>query len=310
MKLPIDSIIPNPEQPRQEFDAQALHELTQSIRTYGLLQPITVESAGDSGYILIDGERRLRACRLAGLSEIDATIRPSSNGSGKQDRLAMALIANLQRADLNPIEEAQGYKKLIDQGLSGRDISIKLGIGEIKIYNALKLLTLEAPVQNLIAQGKFTTQPNMILAMLRIPDSQARVVLAQKLAARGLGKNAKAIQNSVEQLNKRLEGLLPYRDDQAPAAELAQKGQPVKLPKWDILYQAGKAPSWGLIYQAALDTCNACPLRPAASEKTCKNCAGAQLLRKIVDQGTHEAARLMAQRMISQMSKQHAHKPG
>jgi ParB family chromosome partitioning protein len=298
MKIPIDSILPNPQQPRHDFDADAMEELVRSIKSVGLLQPIAVEEAADQQYILIDGERRLRACKLAGFTEIQAVIRPPSNGSGKQDRLVMALVANLQREDLNPIEEAKGYQSLIDQGLSNRDISKVLGVNEVKIYNALTMLRLEQPIQDLIERGKFTTQSNVIAALLRIPDAQARVTLAQALAARGLGKNSKALANSIELINRRLAGEMPYADDQAPAVELATKKAPVDLPKWDVLYQAGKAPSWGVIYKSALDTCNACPLRPAASEKTCKNCQAAKMLREMIEQGTHEAARLMAQRAV------------
>ena len=297
MKLPIDSILPNPEQPRGIFDAEAMEELVRSIKSVSLLQPIVVEEAGDQ-FILIDGERRLRACKLAGFAEIEAVIRPPSNGTGSRDRLEMALIANIQREDLNPIEEARAYQKLKDQGMTMREISIRLGIKEVKIYNAVGLLDLEDPIQRMLEQGKFTTQPNIIRALLRIPDSQARVIPAQKLAARGLGKNTKALQSSIELLNKRLAGEMPYRDDQAPSTELAQKKTPVDLPKWDVIYQAGKAPSWGVIYKSALDTCNACPLRPAASEKTCKSCQAAKLLREMIEQGTHEAARLMAQRAV------------
>jgi ParB/RepB/Spo0J family partition protein len=300
MKIPIDSILPNPEQPRREFDREALDELKRSILAYDLLQPITVEEAGDH-YILIDGERRLRACRLANFAEIEATVRPALNGNGKQERLAMALVANLQRSDLNPIEEAKGYQALKDQGLSVREISKRLGISEPRISNALLLLRLDEPIQRLIEKGKFTTMPNQIFALLKVPDAEARVMLAEKLAARGLGKNGKALANSIDQLIKRLAGQMPYADDKAPAAELATKQ--VELPKWDIISQAGKVPSWGVVYKSALATCNACPLRPAASEVICKNCQAAKLLREMIKQGTHELARQMAVRTVKNRSR-------
>jgi ParB family chromosome partitioning protein len=313
VKIAVDLILSNPEQPRKEFDALAMEELVRSIKSVGLLQPVVVEEAGDQ-FILIDGERRLRACKLASFAEIEAIVRPSMNGNGKRDRLAMALIANLQREDLNPIEEARGYQKLMDTGMTGRQLSVSLGIGEVKIFNSLKLLQLDEPIQKLIAAGKFTSNMVTVQALLKLPDAQARVMLAEKLAARGLGKNGKALANSIEQLSKRLEGQIPYTDEKAPAAELAQKGQAVDLPKWDIIYQAGKAPSWGVVYKAALETCNACPLRPAASEITCRSCQAAKLLREMIEQGTHEAARLMAGRAVQSIAlkkrDKHVRQPG
>lgn len=298
MKIPIDSIRPNPQQPRKAFDQAELEDLKNSILQYDLIQPIVVEESPEGGYVLIDGERRWRACKMAGKIEVECVVRASSNGNGERERLSMAIIANVQRSNLGPVEEARAYKALMDQGMTGRDISVKLGIRECVVYNRVTLLELDPPILKMVEQGKFSCLPEAARAIKSIPDSNARAVLVEKLVARGLGKNKSAIENSVNQLNKRLQGQKPYRDDQSPAAELAQKKAPVDLAKWDIIYQAGKAPPWGIIYQAALDACAACQLRPAASETTCRNCAAADMLKRMIEKGTQEQARRMARKAL------------
>ena len=304
-KIGLDYILPNPEQPRVDFGAEGMEELRQSIEANGVLQPIIVEAAPEGMFILHDGERRVRAARMAGLVDIPAMILPRNNGMGNEKRLLHAMVTNLQRKDLNPIEEAQAYKKLHDSGLTVREISKLSGINESRISNIMILLKLEEPIQQLIRKGKFSSNSTVIKMLLKVPDVNARVILCEKLAARGLGKNQMALENSIRMLNKRLEGEMPYRDDQAPSMELAGE---VNLPKWDVLYQAGKVPSWGVVYKAAMNTCNACPLRPAASEKTCNKCVAAVMLREMIELGIHEQARLMAKNVIRK--RQHVRQPG
>ena len=296
--ISLDQILPNPDQPRKNFDAEGLEELKRSIKINGVLQPIVVEAATGGMFILHDGERRVRAARLAGFSEIPAMILPESNGKGNETRLLHSMVANLQRKDLNPVEEAQAYKKLHDMGLTVREISKMLGINEIRISNCMIILKLEEPIQQLIRHGKFSSNSAVVNSLLKIPDPNARIILCEKLAMRGLGKSNVALANSIEMLNKKLEGKLPYKDSQVPSIKLAQKSKPVDLPKWDILYQAGKVPSWGVIYKAAMNTCNACPLRPAASDKTCQKCSAAIMLREVIDLGIREKARLMANKVM------------
>jgi len=302
----LDHILPNPEQPRKEFDTSGMEELRRSIETNGVLQPILVEAALDGMFILHDGERRVRAARLAGLSEIPALIIPGNNGNGNETRLLHSLVANLQRKDLNPVEEAQSYEELHNLGLTVREISKILGINEARISYKMIILKLEEPIQQLIRQGKFTSNSAVISSLLKIPDPNARIILCEKLAARGLGKSQAALANSIEMINKKLAGKMPYKDDQVPSLESGQKSKQIDLPKWDILYQAGKVPSWGVIYKASLNTCNSCPLRSAASEKTCQKCAAAILLREIINLGIQEKARNLANKVIQK--RQHEHR--
>jgi len=293
----LDLILPNPDQPRKSFNQTELDNLAQSIRQHGILQPILVEELADGIYILHDGERRTRAARLAGLIDIPAQILPLKNGRGSQERLIHTLIANLQRCDLNPIEEARAFNQLkIKDNLTVRQLSIQTGISESRIGNSMKLLKLDRPIQDLIERGQFTHLSNLINLILDIPDDAARVNLCKKLAARGVGKNTKAIQNSATLLIKKLNSEMPFSTDKVPGLELAKTK--ADLPKWDMLYQAGKVPSWGVIYKSAVEVCNNCPRRPAASEANCAKCTAADLLSKIIEQGNREKAHNLAQNVI------------
>ena len=151
-RIPIEQIDPNREQPRKRFDEAALNELAQSIQAVGVLQPIIVARQGDR-YQIIAGERRYRASRLAGLHEIPAIVRDWD----EQTRLEAALIENLQRDDLNPVEEAMGVKSLMEQaGLTQDKAAQRLGKSRPAVANLLRLLTLPASVLELISEGKLS----------------------------------------------------------------------------------------------------------------------------------------------------------
>ena len=150
--LPIGQIDPNREQPRRSFDEDALKELAASIEAVGVLQPIIVAPSGDR-YTIIAGERRYRASRLAGLSEIPAIVRDWDS----QKRLEAALIENLQRDDLNPVEEAMGVRRLMDEaGLTQEKAAERLGKSRPAVANLLRLLTLPDSVRQLLAEGKLS----------------------------------------------------------------------------------------------------------------------------------------------------------
>lgn len=155
--LPIGSILPNPKQPRQVFGEEALRELADSIRVKGVLQPILVRPSGEghvSAYEIVAGERRWRASQLAGLTEIPALIRPLSD----LESMAIALIENLQREDLNPIEEAQGFQRLIDEfGATQDELATQLGKSRSSVANTLRLLSLPAEAREDIAQGRLSS---------------------------------------------------------------------------------------------------------------------------------------------------------
>lgn len=149
--IPIDQVAPNPQQPRGRFDEEALESMAASIREVGVLQPIVVRPADGSGsYQLIAGERRWRASKMAGLDEIPAIVRDGDDVSG----LTEALVENLQREDLTPLEEAAAYQQLLeDFGLSHEEIALRVGKSRSAVTNTLRLLKLPAAVQALLESG-------------------------------------------------------------------------------------------------------------------------------------------------------------
>jgi ParB family chromosome partitioning protein len=154
-KIRIDSIEVNPNQPRTKFDEEALRELAESIKTYGLIQPITVRPIANGKYQLISGERRLRACKLAGLQEIPTYVRTVD----EMQSIQMALVENIQREDLNALEIALSYQRLVDEfGFTQEEVSDKVGKNRTTITNYLRLLKLSLPAQiavrdNVISMG-------------------------------------------------------------------------------------------------------------------------------------------------------------
>jgi ParB family chromosome partitioning protein len=167
---------PNPEQPRRDFDPEALNALAASIRLHGLLHPIVIEPDVD-GYRLVAGERRLRAARQAGVGQIPAILRPTSE-SGRH-ALEMALSENLLREDLNPIEEAAAYARLADAfGLSHEAIALRLGRTRPTVTNAIRLLQLPAPLQEAVAAGSLSA--GHARALLALRDEQAMLDLGRR----------------------------------------------------------------------------------------------------------------------------------
>lgn len=149
--LDISLLQPGKYQPRTRMDKESLAELAESVKTQGVMQPILVRAVDVGGYEIIAGERRWRAAQLAGLSEVPALIREVSDDAA----LAMSLIENIQREDLNPLEEAMGIQRLIKEfGMTHQDASQALGSSRSAISNLLRLLNLSAPVQDLLMQGK------------------------------------------------------------------------------------------------------------------------------------------------------------
>jgi len=174
-------VLPNPEQPRQDFDEEGLDALAESIRIHGLLHPIVVQR-DPAGYRLVAGERRLRAAQRAGVTTIPAIVRPAAE-SGRHS-LEMALTENLLRTDLNPLEEAAAYARLADAfGLSHEAIAMRLGRARPTISNAIRLLGLTAPVQEALAEGRLGV--GHARALLGLPDPAEQEALARQIEAEG-----------------------------------------------------------------------------------------------------------------------------
>ncbi len=173
---------PNPEQPRRSFDDEGIAALAESIRTHGLLHPIVVERAEPDRYRLVAGERRLRAARQAGVATIPAILRPATESA--RHALELALVENLQRAQLSPLEEAAAYARLADTfGLSHEAIGMRMGRSRSAVSNTVRLLSLTAAVQEAVAEGRLTA--GHARALLPLPaDAQER--LARQIEDEGL----------------------------------------------------------------------------------------------------------------------------
>lgn len=178
--LPIDAIHPNEDQPRKYFDEEALDELAESIRSNGLLQPILVRPH-DGGYQIVAGERRYQAARRAGLDEVPVVVRDIADG----DVLKLALIENLQRTDLNPMEEALGYRTLMEQGgLTQEELAQAVSKSRSAVANALRLLRLPVEVQGWVRDGKLSA--GHARAILSVENDEQKLALARRAMDEGL----------------------------------------------------------------------------------------------------------------------------
>lgn len=199
LHIDIDAIIPNPQQPRTEMAEEGLQELAASIREHGVLQPLIVSSGEQAGqYILIAGERRLRASRLAGLATVPAILRSAS----EQQRLELALIENVQRTDLSALETAEAYQMLTDQfGLSHEEIAARMGKSRVAVSNTLRLLKLATEVRQALAAGKISegharallglpTHAGQTAALQTVLDKEMNVRQTEELVRRLTGERS------------------------------------------------------------------------------------------------------------------------
>ena len=182
--ISIEDIAPNPNQPRTHFNETELEELAQSIQEHGILQPLILREK-EGKYEIIAGERRYQAAKIAGLTEVPAIIRDVDD----ETMLELALIENLQRTDLNPIEEAKGYKQLKDEsGMTQEELAKTVSKSRSSITNSLRLLDLPEEVQQMLYDGKLTA--GHARAILAVPDDGQRVKLAERVVEEGLSVRA------------------------------------------------------------------------------------------------------------------------
>ena len=194
-QLSLSKIEPNPNQPRKIFDQSALEELAESIRLHGVITPITVRHSEKDGYYqIIAGERRWRAARLAGLKEIPAMVLEAK----ESEVMELALIENLQRQDLNPIEEAEGYDLLMRQfGLTQEDVAHRVVKSRSAVANALRLLGLPEEVRSMVANGKLSG--GHARAVLAVADEDKRVEAAKQM----VGMSVRQAESLAKRLNKK-----------------------------------------------------------------------------------------------------------
>ena len=207
-RIPIDTIRPNPYQPRRVFAQDALEELCASIKQYGLLQPISVRKLGSDSFELIAGERRLRACRMAGMKFIDAII----FSTYEQDSAVIAMMENLQRENLHYMEEAEGYQNLIrDHGLSQDELARRLGKNQSTIANKMRIFKLPMAVKRMLLQYSLTERHAR--ALLRLHDEEMQMHVIQIIVQQNL--NVKATEDLVERTISRMYGIEKEEEEQS-----------------------------------------------------------------------------------------------
>jgi ParB/RepB/Spo0J family partition protein len=264
--IPIDQIVPNPEQPRKSFDPAETAMLAESIRQHGLINPISVEANGDH-YILIDGERRWKAAKIAGLTEIEASIRTPMNGSGSTGRLTLALVANIQRSDMTPVEEGQAFTELNRLGHSVEEISQMVGLAKSNVYTRMRLLELDSEIQELYAAGKLPLHSQMIAAIQGVP-AEHRVRLLRSLSSKNM-----TMAGMISICKRAGNGTNHGGHRTAPVREHGEK--------WDMLKQIGDDPRLARYREVAKETCRICPIYDMASPSSCRDCPAVDLLKRI-----------------------------
>ncbi len=211
-ELPVDAISPNPLQPRQRMAPEALEELAASIREHGLIQPLIVSQTSDAEaqrYQLIAGERRLEAAKLAGLAKVAVVIREAT----PQEMLELALVENIQRADLNPLEQATAYRHLMDDfGLTQEQVAEKVSKSRVAVANSVRLLRLPNDIKISLAQGQITEGHARAVLGLAEPDEQRK--LWKAILKRGLN-----VRQTEETVRRLVAGPRPKRPDTSSSPE-------------------------------------------------------------------------------------------
>jgi ParB family transcriptional regulator, chromosome partitioning protein len=208
LEVPVNSVSPNPKQPRTRFDDETLNSLAASIREVGILQPIVVRRTGEGTYELIAGERRLRAAKVAGL----ATVPIVQRDSGDTDLLREALIENIHREDLNPIEQAEAFRQLLEElGLKQEELADRVGVSRSHIANTIRLLGLPLEVQQLLADDGISA--GHARALLSLGDQEAMRSLALRVAAEDL-----SVRQTEEVVRRFIDTPTPSADQKVPVA--------------------------------------------------------------------------------------------
>ena len=207
--IPVDMIEPNPFQPRMSFDQDALEELADSIRTLGLIQPITVRRKTDGRYQIISGERRFRACRLAGMQMIPAYIRDTND----QGMLEMAIVENIQREDLDPIEVALSYQRLIEEcSLTQEQMAMRVGKKRASVTNYLRLLKLPAKLQHDLKVGLLSVGHAKVL--LGIEDLKLQEYLCDLVIKEDL--SVRQLEDKIKKLTEQKKSAEPQEEQDLP----------------------------------------------------------------------------------------------
>ncbi len=287
--IQIKSIRRNPEQPRTVFKEKEIQELGASIKERGLKQPISVYvDPGDDGktYTLIMGERRLRAHAHIGAQTINAIVYETK--PSRLDLLTDAMIENVQREDMNIVDEGEGYKVMRDEfKLTIRSISKRTGVYERRISVALSVADLEKPIKELIRSGSIPGSDRAISAYTSIAPGKTRIEFC-KTAAQS-NATIRMIESAARKLNAVKTFSSSVTGKEVPAISVAKTrmgrkaDSDIKLSEWNALSQVGKVPPWLLFTKQVEATCDNCSLRSVASPSTCSDCPLVDMVRRSLE---------------------------
>lgn len=295
----LELIIPDPDQPRTHFDEEKLNELALSIKEHGQRQPIEVEEMGDGRYMLHHGERRWRAAqRVPGMETIEVIVAPRIYD--EIERLVLGIVENVQRADLNPIEEGKAYQRLMEiGGLSKTAVARKVKKSLPLVTSRLRWLELPEEIQGMVASGRLSKTADVAEALISLGNEEVQLKLARRAA--GSGISIKQFVATCARVKKEIETaeLTGATKIQTPMLHLAINGN--KPPEqsrlhWDVVREQARVmcdscslrdltkgisePAWWLVQAAAEATCAACDVR--GDLQVCRECPGVDLIKRLV----------------------------
>ncbi len=295
LEIPVSQIKPDPNQPRQQFDEVKLKGLADSIKEHGVLQPIEVSLNGDGRYMIHHGERRWRAAQLAGLETMPVIVAPSQ---ADDDRLIKQVVENLQRADMLPIDMAKAYQRLMDAGMTQMELSRKLGKAQATIAAHVIWLQLEPEIQDLVNRKLISKDKRVSAALLGIPDSDARVKLAQRISRSRLPIKAivvaankvadKLKQSHQFQTNNtvpslRLNRRLPKESATVPRGDVRSAAKAMCAECFNLPLTQLNEPAWALVVKQANTMCEKCEAwEPGDNLIICQECPGVKLIGALI----------------------------
>jgi ParB/RepB/Spo0J family partition protein len=287
--VPTSNIDRNLQQPRQWFNNEELERLTSSVREHGIIQPLIVApSSKPDVYILIAGERRLIAARRANLESVPVLIR---NVTDEQEMLILALVENVDRAEMTPVEEGDAYLVLKGQGMSNVEIARKVGVSDVHVGNCINCASLPDKTRTLINKDQLYIS-NQFITILhdiakvslqacdevaqQIADTQPTLKIAKKTATAVLNRLTTVKQEKSKKWKKNI------FEAASNLADLdIDEGLPSSPSKWNVLKEAGLMPSWTIVTETALMICAGCDLYGFASHPICSACTAARMLAEL-----------------------------
>jgi len=288
LQVPIEYIQRNPRQPRQFFDEDELQQLAVSIKEHGVIQPLIICPPNTDGiYVLIAGERRWRAAQIAQLETVPAIVRTISE---EDDLVILAVIENVNRKDMSPVEEGDAYLELKSRDWSNIRIATTVGVNDVRVGHCLNCASLPKITRGLIQSGELFTSNKFIAALKEVmdidPDCCDELAIELARTRPSLKAAIKAAEGVLACLLNRKSAAQENGKHKIPVFEIASKSANLDLsanpdhapPEWDMLRQAGFVPRWDMVVQAASTVCGQCELRDIASSVMCSACTAAQML--------------------------------